>query len=187
MTTENDTILEGSHDGIREFDNDLPRWWRVLFYLTIIGGAIYAADYHLIRHRSSTGELDAALNQIRPPVAQQAAATELDEGAMAKLVADPLRIAHGKEVFSAKCAACHGQEGQGLIGPNLTDDYWIHGGKLVEIRHTIEAGVLDKGMLSWKGLLPEEDILSAVAFIRSIHGTSPANPKAPQGELVKNP
>ena len=79
---------------------------------------------------------------------------------------------------------CHGPQGQGLIGPNLTDTSWIHGGKLSEIKNTIENGVLDKGMLAWKGVLSPDEINNVVAYVHSLKGTNPPNPKAAQGVVV---
>jgi len=102
--------------------------------------------------------------------------------AMAK---DPAKVKAGRELFQVRCIACHGAAGQGIIGPNLTDEYWLHGGKLAEITHTITNGVPDKGMPPWGPVMSSEQIHFVVAYIRSIRGTNPAGAKAPQGELYK--
>jgi cytochrome c oxidase cbb3-type subunit 3 len=95
---------------------------------------------------------------------------------------DPAHIAAGKEVFEKNCTSCHGHNAEGLIGPNLTDDNWIHGaGMPIDIVTTITNGVAEKGMPTWGPVLKAEEIVNAGAFVRSLHGTKPANPKEPQG------
>ena len=94
-------------------------------------------------------------------------------------------VAAGKDVYATNCFPCHGQHGEGGIGPNLTDDYWIHGGKSSDIVRVISNGVPDKGMTSWLPILGENRVVQLAAFIISLHGTSPPGAKAPQGELFK--
>lgn len=184
---EKDTLLESSYDGIQEYDNDLPRWWLNIFWLTTIFAIIYMVYVHGFRPvdsellASELAELQAKKQAAQPPASSE----EISEEYLLKLVSDESGIALGKEVYLAKCAACHGQAGEGLIGPNLTDAYWIHGGTLTDIRTTIQKGVLDKGMLAWEGVIPDSEINAVTAYIRKIHGTAPENPKAPQGELFE--
>jgi cytochrome c oxidase cbb3-type subunit 3 len=101
------------------------------------------------------------------------------------MVKDSAKVKAGKDLFQVRCVACHGASGQGLIGPNLTDEYWLHGGKLTDISNTITNGVSDKGMPPWGPVMTADQIHSVVAFIRSIRGTNPSGAKAPQGELYK--
>ena len=101
------------------------------------------------------------------------------------LLSLPARVQAGKSIFQVRCASCHGAEGQGGIGPNLTDDYWLHGGKMTEIRDTVTRGVPEKGMPPWGALLKKDEIHSVVAFIKSIRGSQPPNAKAPQGVKVE--
>lgn len=88
----------------------------------------------------------------------------------------------GRQLFQVNCSPCHGSEGQGIVGPNLTDEYWLHGGSSTEITKTIMFGVPEKGMLAWKNILKPEQIGQLIAFIHSIQGSKPENAKAPQGE-----
>ena len=88
---------------------------------------------------------------------------------------------NGKLIFEQKCAACHGTQGGGMIGPNLTDDYWLHGGTKKEIAKTIAHGVTSKGMISWKHTLTPKQIGEVISFITSIKGINPPNAKDPQG------
>jgi cytochrome c oxidase cbb3-type subunit 3 len=96
---------------------------------------------------------------------------------------DPAQVAAGRQLFAVRCAVCHGASAQGVIGPNLTDDYWLHGGKPSQIVATITNGVPDKGMVTWKGVLSPDEIKQAAAYVMSIHGSKPAGAKAPQGAL----
>ena len=92
----------------------------------------------------------------------------------------------GGKIYSARCASCHGDKGQGIIGPNLTDDYWIHGdGSIPAILKVMNEGVPDKGMPPWKGVIPAELEDDVAAYVYSIYGTNPPGAKAPQGELIE--
>ena len=186
---EEDKLLEGNYDGIEEYDNDLPRWWVWLFYLTIVFAVMYPIYYHVYPGRTTAVELAEGMKDLevrKAAIEAQANAMGFhrNEEALIALSKDPEHVEKGKVIFATRCAVCHGPEGQGIIGPNLTDDYWIHGSKLEQLRTVIENGVLEKGMLAWKGILSSEDIDNVLSFIRSIHGTNPANPKAPQGDLA---
>jgi cytochrome c oxidase cbb3-type subunit 3 len=98
------------------------------------------------------------------------------------MLGDKSAVEKGGTLYAERCAACHGDQGQGLIGPNLTDNYWLHGGKPEQIMKVIQKGVLDKGMPPWEDSMSEEEVMQAVAFIASIHGTNPGGAKEPQGE-----
>ncbi len=91
---------------------------------------------------------------------------------------------HAREIFHGRCAPCHGHDGQGVIGPNLTDEYWLHGGRPTEILRTITEGVLDRGMLAWKSQLNPGELRAMAAYVLTLQGTHPPNPKAPQGVKV---
>ncbi|MBN8550623.1 MAG: c-type cytochrome [Deltaproteobacteria bacterium] len=181
MAKKQDELLNSNYDGIQEFDNDLPKWWLGIFYTTIIFACLYAPYYWFHIGPNSEEQLAAELKAIQPTT-NSAAPAEVSSAQLLALTKDPGRLASGKEVFAAKCAACHSAEGQGLVGPNLTDEYWIHGGKITDTYKVVTTGILDKGMLAWKGLLPENQIQDVVAYIYTLRGTTPANPKAPQGE-----
>jgi cytochrome c oxidase cbb3-type subunit 3 len=182
-----DELLDHNYDGIQEYDNDLPRWWLGLFWFGILFGIGYTALYHFGSWQFTSEKIDAEMAKIdamkqEAVAAVPAAAT--GEDALLKLVSDDAALAKGKELFIAKCAACHLEQGQGLVGPNLTDDYWIHGGKISDIRHIIEVGVVDKGMIAWGPLMSADEVNQVTAFVWTLHGTNPPNPKAPQGELM---
>lgn len=182
MGKNRDELLNSNYDGIQEYDNDLPKWWLMLFYITIAFAIVYFGYYELGPGLGSEARLSQAMSEIDAQRALNKPAGGPDSATLLALVSDSARVASGKAVYDAKCLACHGPQGQGLVGPNLTDEFWIHGGKIVDVQRTIREGVLDKGMLAWKGVLTDPEIDDVTAFVRSIRGTSPPNPKAPQGE-----
>jgi cytochrome c oxidase cbb3-type subunit 3 len=177
----NPLLLDHEVDGIRELDNKLPRWWVWLFYLTIIFAPVYLVYYHVLR----AGNLSAAeyRNEMKVGDAIKAAAISKFEGVIATLEPskDPVVIASGKATFLSKCAPCHRPDAGGLVGPNLTDDYWIHGPKFSDNAKTIWNGVKEKGMLAWKeqGMKPAE-VIEVASYIYTLRGTKPPNPKPPE-------
>jgi cytochrome c oxidase cbb3-type subunit 3 len=127
----------------------------------------------------------ALLTEIKKDI-EQKVASSVSEDLLAKFVVLNENVEKGKKTYLEKCMPCHGDQGQGIIGPNLTDDFWIHGGKLMDIRQVILKGVLDKGMVPWEAVLKENEVQELVAFIYSLRGTNPANPKAAEGVEVNN-
>lgn len=177
-------LIEHSYDGIQEYDNPLPGWWATMFVLTILFTIPYVLYYHVGEGPSGVDEHAAdrgALMALRASVGGGGPAT--DETMLA-LAEDAEAVAAAQVTFVGKCAACHGEHGQGLIGPNLTDDYWIHGGKPTDIARTIVEGVPAKGMIAWGNQLTPDEVHGLVAFILTLRGTDPAGAKAPEGELV---
>ena len=184
MSKVEDQLTGHDYDGIQEFDNPLPGWWKSLFILTIIWAAIYF-PYYIMGYGDN--QLEEYQAEMTAAAAAIAALPKKEEAAddLAAAAKDPARIAAGKATYVKLCQACHAPGGAGLVGPNLTDDYWLHGGTMKEIVHLISVGVPEKGMLAWKAQLSRDEIISAAAYIKSLRGTNPANPKAPQGEKVE--
>ncbi len=185
---EQETVILTSHeyDGIRELDNNLPPWWKGMFYLTIVFGVLYLVNYHLI----GTGQLQQEEYETEMVVAAQEvadykAALLAKEGPIEVPVTGPEAIAAGKKVYQKFCSACHGAQGQGGIGPNFVDQYWIHGGSMANIITTIEEGVPTKGMIAWKNQLSGAEIQQVSAFIYDMEGANPDGQKAPQGDLYE--
>lgn len=176
-------ILDHEYDGIKEYDNPMPRWWVNMFWATIVFSIIYAINVGPVGSGDgwiANYEADmVAFREQHPEGALTADASQL-----AALASDPSVLAHGKTVYGQMCAACHGDDGGGTIGPNLTDDYWLHGPSLPEILHTVSVGVPAKGMPAWDKMLKPEDVNAVVVYVATLRGTRPANPKAPEGALV---
>jgi cytochrome c oxidase cbb3-type subunit 3 len=174
-------IMDHEYDGIQEYDNPMPRWWLLLFAVTILLVPLYylaPGDIGNGAKKYAMYDKEMAAFRAEHPDFGGSAVTA-DE--MAKVVADPRQVAAGKALFATNCVSCHLPDGGGLIGPNLTDDYWIHGGTPLEVHNTINEGVLAKGMPPWGKMLKPEQVNSLTAFVRSLHGTAPAKPKAPDG------
>lgn len=182
-----DEPREHSFDGIQEYDNDLPRWWLILFWITIGAACIYPFIYDFGPGEFATETIDrevAEVKQMQNSGSAQSAPTASGDN-LIKLTQDAAVISTGAQVFATRCLPCHGDKGQGIIGPNLTDDFWLHGGTIADIHRTITDGVLEKGMIAWKGQLTPDQIDAVSAFVWTLHGTNPPNPKAPQGDEVK--
>ena len=182
---EEEILSHHDFDGIRELDNRLPPWWVNMFILTVIWAVGYMYYYHWGGDGpSSSEEYKTEMEQAKKQraVALAGMANAVDESNVT-VVTDPAALGEGELIFKSTCAACHGQKGEGLVGPNLTDEYWIHGGGIKNVFKTITYGVPDKGMISWKSQLAPSDIRKVGSYILTLKGTNPPNPKAPQGTI----
>lgn len=182
---EPDLIIDHEYDGIKELDNPTPAWFMALFYVTIVFGAAYLSIYHVFgwglnQDQEYVREMTIAETRRQEYLATQA--NQVDEQTVEQ-DKNAETLAAGKAIFDQSCMACHGANGEGSIGPNLTDDYWLHGGTIKKIFATIKYGVPDKGMIPWEQQLSPIQIAQVSNYIISLHGTEPANAKAPQGEL----
>jgi cytochrome c oxidase cbb3-type subunit 3 len=177
-------------DGIRELDNHLPPWWTGLFYATIVWGVVYLVVYHVtdtlpLQKGEYQAELDRAEENARIFKASQPA--EVIDEASLEYVSDEAILSHGKVVFTSNaCGSCHRNDGGGnTIGPNLTDDYWLHGGSIKDVFSTINKGVVEKGMPAWGKVMSAKDVRDVAFYVMSLKGSNPADGKAPQGELYQ--
>ncbi len=185
VTKEADVLLDHSYDGIRELDNSLPPWWVALFYVTIGFALVYMTYFHF----SGAGPSSAQEYEYQMAKAQEEKdaflarqANKVDESNVTVL-ADDNELAIGKTIYEANCVACHGAGGEGGVGPNMTDDYWIHGGGIKNIFKTIKNGVPEKGMIAWSSQLRPADMQRVASYIMTMRGTNPPNAKEPQGDL----
>jgi len=185
LETEKDILLDHNYDGIQELDNSLPPWWKYGFYLTILVACIYLYRYHISHDgMSSKEEYEAAMQQGEEDKAAYllTAGNNVDENNVTQLK-DPADIEAGKAIFVKTCAPCHLADGGGAVGPNLTDDYWLHGGSIKSVFKSIKYGWQDKGMKSWKDDFTPKQIQQLASFVKSLRGSKPAVPKLEQGEL----
>jgi cytochrome c oxidase cbb3-type subunit 3 len=179
-----DRLLDHEYDEIREYDNPLPKWWLYILYGTILYSVLYALN---IVPGIGTGQGRVASYEHEMTVAkarQQALAAQAGPVTEADLLAithDPARLARAREKFNSTCSPCHRADGGGIIGPNLTDEYWIHGGQPLQILTTVTQGVPDKGMPAWGQVLKPDEVADLVAYVLTLQGTHPQNPKEPQG------
>ena len=182
-----DRYLGGhEYDGIRELDNKLPRWWVYLFFVTIIFAVVYLLGYHVtkwwpLQEDEYKNEM-AVVSDLKKANPEPVVNLET----MVPLTS-PSDLAAGEATFKKICFVCHGAQGQGLVGPNFTDQYWIHGDtvtKTISIKNlynVVITGVIEKGMISYKDQLRPIQIQQVLSYILSLQGTNPPNPKAPQG------
>lgn len=179
---EKEKLKNYEFDGIRELNNPAPPWLMGLFYISIVFSAFYLVIYHVTKAwplqdqeylneiaKAEKKKLKAGFSEVKPST----------------IIAytDAASLAEGKEYFTKfTCATCHGQHGEGLIGPNLTDEYWIHGNKPENLVEIITNGNISKGMTPFKNQMTQEQIIKTVSYILSLKGSNPPNAKAPQGE-----
>lgn len=173
-------------DGIEELDNPSPPWWNWFFILSIVSGVIYLWVYNVTGTGLNQYEELARDNEKAEAAIKaylEKSANNVDENTVTFLNNES-DIAAGQAIFTQVCAACHAPDGGGnAVGPNLTDQYWLHGGSINNIFKTIKYGVVEKGMKSWQDDYSPMQIAQLASFIKSLQGSTPAEPKAPQGEL----
>ena len=180
-------LMDHNYDGIQELDNPMPTWWLITFFITMVFAGIYYFHYELSGITNSDQELAQELAEVESlRKAAKANEPKLETQDLQALVADSNAIEAGKKEYALRCAACHGQVGEGGIGPNLTDNYWIHGkGKIEDIVQVINVGVSDKGMPAWSEMMSTAAIQQTAAYIMNIRGTNPANAKKAEGQQVE--
>ncbi len=187
VSREKEILLDHDYDGIKELDNDLPPWWLAMFYITIVVGVVYfvydqMTDLSLSSEEAYYAEVAKAEEQIAAFRATQA--NFVDETNVVALT-DDQSLANGKQIFTINCAVCHLENGAGLVGPNLTDQYWLHGGSINDIFTTIKYGVPEKGMIAWSAQLRPAAMQEVASYILTLQGTNPPNGKAPEGDLYQ--
>ncbi len=183
ISEEKDLLIEHEYDGIKELDNPTPAWFMGLFYASIAFAVVYLCVYHVFgwgmdQDQEYVVEMQHAEAERQVYLAQ--AANLVDENTVEEDLS-PEVISAGSAIYAQYCAVCHGAAGEGLIGPNLADEYWLHGGDVKSIFHTIKYGVPDKGMVPWEQNLTPAQIAEVSNYIISLRGTNPPNPKAPEG------
>lgn len=185
---EGEILLDHDYDGIRELDNNLPPWWLYGFYATIIIAFAYMFNYHVLGGTTQTEEY---LTEVADAELEIAEYKKNAKGLLTintvELLTEEGDLTTGKSIYLANCIACHKADGGGGIGPNLTDPYWILGGGIKNVFNTItEGGRPGKGMISWKSDLKPEEIAQVSSYVLSLNGTTPAEPKEPEGELYED-
>ena len=182
---EGEIILDHDYDGIKELDNNLPPWWVYAFYISIVFAAVYLLRFHVFNGENQYDELDTELADAKLAIeAYKKTAKDLVDVNTVTLLTEAADLSAGKTTFETNCIACHMSDGGGGIGPNLTDKYWILGGDIKSVFKTVsEGGRSGKGMIAWKQQLKPAQIAQVASYVLSLQGTTPANPKEPQGDL----
>lgn len=186
ISEEKDLVIDHEYDGIRELDNPVPAWFNGMFYASMAFAIVYLCVYHVFgwgMNQDEEYDHEMALaDQARQEWLAQSA-NNIDENTVA-VDLTPETVAAGQAIFTQNCIACHGSAGEGGIGPNLTDEYWLHGGEVGDVFRTIKYGVLDKGMVPWEQNLTPAQLAEVTNYIVSLRGTNPPNAKEPQGDKV---
>ena len=180
-----DRLLDHEYDGIREFDNRLPNWWLYTLYGAIIFSIGYWIIFHTLgavplpRGRYELEMIAAAEDQLKRMEGQ-----EISNETLSLMATVPDRVQKGKQLFEQFCVVCHGNQGEGNVGPNLTDNYWLHGYQPLDILGTVTNGVPEKGMAAWGDQLGPVRVQSVVSYVLTLLGTN-VKGKDPQGEFVE--
>lgn len=185
MGTDKDTMINEPHDGIYELDNPPPPWFMFLFYATIVFAVVYFIRYQvtgagMTQEEEYLAEIEQVEQQQTETLAEEGAA--VDENTVVALT-DASSIDAGRKIYTQYCKICHDADGKGNIGPNLTDEYWKHGGGVKNVFKTIKYGVIEKGMTAWEGTLSPQMMQQVSSYILSLQGTNPEGGKAPEGDL----
>lgn len=185
MAKEKDLQLDHEYDGITELDNSLPPWWLYGFYVTIGFAVVYMVYFHIMDGPSSSEEYRAEMERAKTDVAAyfERIGGMVDETNVT-MVEEDHRLANGRDIFKTNCAVCHALDGGGGVGPNLTDEYWIHGNSISSVFKVIKYGVVEKGMTPWRNQLSASDMQDVSSYVLTLVGSEPANPKEPQGERM---
>lgn len=187
ISEEKELIMEHEFDGIAELDNPIPAWFMVLFYATIIFAVGYLFTYHVMdwgknQEQEYAAELQKAEDD-RIALLQKpggGTANKINENNVVQ-TNDKAVLQAGATLFKNVCTPCHGEHGEGSVGPNLTDDYWLHGGTIKDVFKTIKYGVPEKGMIAWEKQMNAKQISDIANYVLSLKGTNPPGAKAPQG------
>jgi cytochrome c oxidase cbb3-type subunit III len=176
-------LLDHDFDGIRELNNKIPPWFMAIFYGSIIWALVYMVDFHILG--SGNVQEDEYAEEVQIAAMEREILNKsgslVNEESVTR-VDDVAALASGKNIFVKNCAACHGMGGEGLVGPNFTDEYWIHGGGIKNIFKIIKYGVPQKGMISWQTQLDPTQMQEVGSYIMALRGTRPPNQKGPEGE-----
>ena len=186
MAKVTDELLDHEYDGIREFDNPTPGWWNWLFFLSFVFSIAYFFHYHIGTGQGVVAAYEAEMKEFRR-IEQERAIAEaknMSEEKLTAAMAQAPAVDAGRTTYGQLCASCHNKQGEGLIGPNLTDAFWLHGdGSLMAIRKVVATGVAAKGMPAWEKVLSPEDLTNVVVFVGTLRGKN-VKGKEPQGNKV---
>ena len=175
-----DQALDTGHDydGIRELDSPLPNWWLGIFLVSVV----WAYGYWFYYHNAEVGGGSAGeYAEEKAELDKKSAGKPVTEEMLTGLLKDPGEVSQGQKLWLQNCVACHGEQGEGKIGPNLTDDAWLHGAKPTDIHGVIANGFLAKGMPAWQSTLGPTRVKQLVAYVLTLKGRNLPG-KAPEGE-----
>lgn len=177
-----DELREHAFDGIREYDNPLPRWWLGIFYVSIAFSIFYVPWVHMTDGHTLQAEYDAEMAEAQDKWGHLK--IEWDAAALEKRCAED-GWKKAEKLYKEKCAACHRDDGGGLVGPAFTDDHYLHGSQLIDIAKVITEGVPAKGMIAWSKVLSQDEMADLTCYVRDFRGKKVDKPKPPQGKKAE--
>ncbi len=185
---EHEIILDHNYDGIKELDNNLPPWWVYSFYISIVFAAVYLLRFHVFNGENQYNELETEYAEAKIAIENyKKTAKDLVDFNTVELLTEASDLKAGQTIFETNCVACHKADGGGGIGPNLTDEHWILGGGIKNVFKTVSEGGRDgKGMIAWKQSLKPAEIAQVSSYLLQFQGTTPAEPKAAEGDIWVN-
>jgi cytochrome c oxidase cbb3-type subunit 3 len=178
LTSEYQDQVIHEYDGIQEYDNDMPPWWKAGFYITVVFAIAYLMIYHVF------GWMPLQTKEYEEEVAEAKTKFASVDQVYEKAISDKAKLKSAADIFQKNCKTCHGASAEGLVGPNLTDEYWLHGGTVNDVYKTIKYGKTEKNMPAWKSNFSNDQVYEIASYILSLQGSKPANAKEPQGEKV---
>lgn len=187
LAEEKDLLIDHEFDGIRELDNPVPMWFNAMFYISIVFAVVYLLIYHVFGwglNQDQEYEREMALAEAAKQEWLAQSSNNIDESNV-EVDNSPAVIEAGFAIYTQNCAVCHGAVGEGGIGPNMADDYWIHGGEIEDVFRIVKYGVIDKGMIPWEQSLTPMQIAEVSNYILTLRGTNPPDAKEPQGDKVE--
>lgn len=187
ISEEKDLLIDHEYDGIKELDNPVPMWFNGMFYASIAFAVVYLLVYHVFGwglNQDQEYDREMAIAEAAKQEWLAQSTNNIDETNV-QVDASPAVIEAGFAIYTQNCAVCHGAAGEGGIGPNMTDEYWLHGGEIEDVFKVVKYGVLDKGMIPWEQSLTPAQIAEVSNYILTLRGTNPPNAKEPQGDKVE--
>lgn len=179
------TTLDHCYDGIQEYDNPTPGWWWFLFYVTIVFSIGYFIFFQFSPEAwTNAQEHDTAVARNLRLQFGEIGDLKPDEATVLRFMNDPKWLLVGKTVFAGRCVSCHGSDGSGSVGPNLTDDHWKNVRRLADIPMVITNGAANGAMPSWKNQLHPNEIVLTAAYVASLRGRNLPSPRPPEGDVI---
>ncbi len=180
-----DPLTGHAYDGIQEYDNPLPGWWKWLFVASIVISPVYFMFFHGgAEGRSNIDYYDRALAENLELQFAKFGDMSLDRDSLVRFLYTPSGLKIGRIVFKSNCTTCHAADGGGQIGPNLCDENYKNVKNIEDILTVLQKGAGGGAMPAWKTRLSDNQILMVSAYVASLRGSQPAKPKDPEGRVI---
>ncbi len=174
-----------AYDGIEEYDNPLPGWWKWLFVASIVYCPFYLMLYHSgVEGRSVEDQYNTAMAANTRLQFEEIGELKPDANTIVSYMNKPSWVQVGKSVFKANCISCHGRDGEGQIGPNLTDESFKNVRNIEDIARVINEGANNGAMPKWANRLHPNEVVLVSAYVASLRGQNLAGPRPAEGQAI---